>query len=119
MTRRLTVQVDTEAIPAATAVRDAVQAAPALLVLTGQMMADLAGQLGLADAAVQFLVDLAGEIDRPLGVNVETGPGTSSTAFIAPRSWTPERLQGWVAARHEELAAEFGEVTRIGAGPRP
>ena len=83
--------------------------------LTGQLMGDLAGQLGSVDAAVRFLVDLAGEIGRPLGVNVVTGAGTSSTAFIPPRSWSEERLAGWVAGHHRELAAEFGEVTRVGA----
>ena len=115
MTRRMTVQVDTDAISAATAVREAATAAPGLLVLTGRMMADLAGQLGSMDAGVRFLVDLAGEIDRPLGVNVETGSGTSSTVLISPRSLSPERLQGWVAAKHEQLAEQFGEI----AGVRP
>ena len=114
MTGTMRLAVDTDAIPAATAVREAAQAAPALLVLTGQMLGDLAGQLGSADAAVRFLVDLAGEIDRPLGVNVGTGQDTLSTVFISPRGWTDQRLQGWISGHHAELAAGFGDIVRMG-----
>jgi hypothetical protein len=31
----------------------------------------------------------------------------------APRDWTQERLQGWVAGHHTVLEAQFGEVAGI------
>ena len=117
MSGTLRLTVDTDATPATTAIREAAHAAPTLLVLTDRVLTDVAAELGGTDAAVRFLVDLAGEIGRPLGVNVETAADTSSTAFIAPRGWSQERLSGWVAAKHEELVAEFGEAVRIGAEP--
>ena len=44
-------------------------------------------------------------------VNFETGEDTSRTVFLAPRSWAPEWLQGWVAGHHEVLEAMFGTAT--------
>ena len=98
----------------AAAIRAAAAGAP-LLVITGRAFGDLATELGGADIAAGHLLELAEQTGRPIGVNVQTGVDTSRTAFIGPRSWSEERLQGWVAAKHEELAAEFGEVTPVGA----
>ena len=110
------VMIDPETVSVAVAIRTAAEAVP-MLVIQQRALVDLAAELGGMDGAVGFLVDLAGEIGRPLAVNVETGADTSSTAFLAPRSWNAERLQGWVATRHGELEAEFGAVTRVGVGP--
>jgi len=49
-------------------------------------------------------------VGRPIGVNTPT-PDGSRTVFIAPKAWSQERLSGWVAARHQELEAQFGATT--------
>ena len=115
MIRRLTMRVVPSAVSMARAIRVAAAGAP-MLVLTGRALGDLSRELGGMDAAAEYLLELAEEVGKPVGINVQTGPDTSRTAFIGPRSWSEERLQGCVAAKHEELAAQFGEVTRVGAG---
>ena len=111
------VMVDPEAVPISVAIRTAAQAAPMLVIQQGAL-ADLAAELGSMDAAAAFLLELAENLNTPIGVNIETGTDTSSTTFLAPPDWTPERLQGWVATRHAELVEQFGEVARVGAaGP--
>ena len=115
MSNTLRVTVDSETVPITMAIREAAHAAPALLVLTGQVAGDLADQLGSVDAAVRFLVDLATEIGRPIGLNAETDEGRSQTMFVAPKSWSEQRLAGWVAARHQELESEFGAIAGVRA----
>ncbi len=113
MSSTLKVTVDPSAVRPSASIRTAAQGAP-LLVLTGRVLSHLAAELGGHEAVARYLFELAESIGKPVAVNVDTGAETSSTAFIAPRSWTPERLSGWVAARHEEFEAEFGAVTRVG-----
>ena len=113
MTRRLTVQVDPAAVSMAAAIRTAAQASP-LLVITSRVLSHLAAELGGHEAAARYLFGLAESIGKPVAVNVDTGAETSSTAFIAPRSWTEERLAGWVAGRHEDIEAAFGPAIPIG-----
>ena len=108
------VTVNPRAVSMAASIRVAARAA-ALLVLTGRALGDLGAELGSPAAAAGWLAALVQEIGKPVAVNFATGAGTSSTAFIAPRSWSRERLQGWIGARHAELEAEFGEVARVGA----
>ena len=50
-------------------------------------------------------------VDMPIAVNVERGADASTTAVIAPRSWSQERLKGWTAGKHEALSAMFGPAT--------
>jgi len=88
-----------------------------LFLIGVRALGDLAAELGSMDAAASFLLEIAEANNRPIAVNVETGPDTSSTAFLAPRSWTPERLQGWAAGHHAELEAEFGQIMRVGTMP--
>ena len=106
MTRRMTVTVDADQLSIATAIRRMADAAP-MLVLTGRAFNDLARELGGFEAAVGELLSVAESANRPIAVNMPTGQDMSSTVF----------LQGWVAGHHQELAAEFGEVTRVGADP--
>ena len=113
MTRRLTVTVDPSALSMAASIRAAAQAAP-MLVLTTRALRNLADELGGHEHAADFLLNLAEAIGRPIAVNLPTGPDTSSTAFLPPRGWTEERLQGWVAGHHQELESEFGHVARVG-----
>ncbi len=106
--------IDPDAVPISAAIRTAAQAAPMLVIQQGALV-DLAEELGGMDAAAAFLVDLAENLNTPIGVNLATGADTSSTTFLAPRDWTPERLQGWVVTRHAELVEQFGEVASVRA----
>ena len=113
MTRTLRVTADASTVSMARAIRAASRAAP-LFVLSTRALGELADELGGMDAAIGELRAIAEANGRPLGVNLETGPDTSKTAFLAPRGWADERLQGWIAGHHRELEAEFGEVARVG-----
>jgi hypothetical protein len=104
--------VDGDSVSISAAVQAAAQAAP-FLVVTGRAVGDLARELGSMDAATRWLATVAEQNKRPIGVNLPAPDGSSQTAFIAPRDWTQERLQGWVAGRHAELEAEFGEVAGL------
>ena len=108
----LHVDVDTDSISMAEAIRAAAPLVPCV-VLTGRALGDLARELGSMDAATCWLVTLAEANKRPIGINLPAPDGSSQTVFIAPRDWTQERLQGWVAGRHAELEAEFGEVAGL------
>ena len=115
MSGTLRVTVDAEAVPIAAAIREAAQAAPAPLVVTGRAAGDLADHLGSVDAAVRFLMNLATEIGRPIGLNAETDEGRSQTMFVAPKGWSEHRLAGWIAAKHQELESEFGDIAGVRA----
>ena len=108
----MSITVDPAAVSMAVSIRSAAEAAP-LLVITTRAFGDLADELGSYDAAAEYLLELAEEIGHPLAVNLVTGPDASSTAFVAPRSWSSERLQGWAAGHHELLEAQFGPVSRV------
>jgi len=81
-----------------------------LVILTARMFRELARELGSNDAAMRHLLAVSIKANRPIGCNFPTANG-SRTAFIAPSTWTQERLRGWVGARHQEIAAMFGPVT--------
>ena len=112
MSKSLTVAVDPQAVSMAETLRRMAPIVPRVVVKQGAL-ADLASELGGYEAATQFLADLAHETGKPIGLNVQTGPDTSSTAFLALRDWTEERLAGWVAAKHEELEREFGAAVLL------
>jgi hypothetical protein len=88
-----------------------------LAVLTTAALRHLVHELGSHERAVRFLVWTAERTAKPIGVNVENGDGRSRTVFLAPRTWSRERLRGWIAGHHELLGAEFGEIERIGGTP--
>ena len=78
--------VDPPTVSIAAAIRTAAHAAPCLVI--GQCaLVDLAEELDGMEAAAAFLLTIAEELDRPLGVNVQTSEDRSSTSFIAPRHW--------------------------------
>jgi len=116
MSRTLRVTADPSTVSMAASIRATARAAP-LFLLTVRALAELADELGGYSAAAEFLLEIAESNNRPIAVNVETGPDTSSTAFIAPRTWTSERLAGWTAGHHAELEAEFGMISRVSAMP--
>ncbi len=112
MTRSLTVTVDPAAVSTAEALRRVAAFAPVTIVKAGAIR-DLEAELGGYEAAAAFLVELAGSIGKPVVVNLPTGRDTSTTMFLAPSAWSEERLRGWAAGHHEELAREFGAITRV------
>jgi hypothetical protein len=103
------VTIDAAAVSPAQAITAAAQDT-GLLILSGRTFNELLAELGGLEAAMQHLLCTATTTNRPIGVNVECGGGESSTAFVAPRSWTQERLRGWVAGHHEAIEALFGEA---------
>ena len=56
-----------------------------LVAVTGRAWGDLAAELGSDEAAVRYLVKVAGNTGRPIAVNLATGPETSTTVFVAPK----------------------------------
>jgi hypothetical protein len=82
-----------------------------LVILSDRAFRDLQAELGGLEAAMAHLLRVASNVNKPLGINLETGEGTSSTAFVAPRSWSQERLKGWVGGHHEVLSEMFGACT--------
>ena len=80
------------------------------VVVSGRAWCDLAAELGGDDAAVRYLVKLAGNTRRPIAINLPA-PDGSTTVFIAPRDWTDERLRGWAAGHAEALQQMFGPAS--------
>ena len=85
----------------------------ALLVLSDAALRQLAMELDGGETVGTFLVSVATEVGRPIGVNLDRGDGESSTACIAPKGWTQERLKSWIAGRHEAIEAMFGPATPV------
>jgi hypothetical protein len=100
------VTIDARRVSPAQAIAAAARAAP-LLMLTGRAFAELVAELGGHDAAMRHLLRVSERVNRPIGCNFPTPEG-SRTAFVAPRSWSQERLRGWVGGKHQEIAEAFG-----------
>lgn len=105
-----TLTIDAARVSPSKALRVAAASAP-LVVVTHRAFAQLADELGGPEAAAQRLLEIATFVGKPIGVNLPTGPDESRTTFVAPRSWTRERVAGWVAAHHVELKRAFGAAT--------
>ena len=112
--KALHITADPTTVSMAASIRAAAQAAP-MLVLTTRALGELAHELGGMGAAAGFLLGVAEVKNRPIGVNLAAADDSSKTVFIAPRTWTDERLRGWIDGHGAELEAEFGEVTRVRA----
>ena len=114
MTRTMRVTADASKVSMAASIRAVASAAP-LFVIGVRALGDLAAELGSMDAATTFLLGVAESLNKPIGVNLPGVDGASKTAFLAPRHWGEERLQGWIAGHHAELEVAFGTVSRVGA----
>ena len=112
MSKGLHLTVDPSRVSMAAAIRQAARAAP-LLVVKAAALRDLVHELGGHEAAAEHLLTIAEEIGRPVGANLERGDG-SQTVFVAPRSWSQERLQGWIGGHHEEIEDAFGPAVAMG-----
>ena len=106
MSGTMRVAVDAGAVSVTRSIAAAVRLAP-LLVITHRSLEALAAELGGHERAARRLLAIATDADKPIGVNAPTADG-SRTAFIAPASWSRERLAGYVAAHHEEIEGMFG-----------
>jgi hypothetical protein len=78
---------------------------------------ELRQELKSVGAVVQWATALTIRLDRVLMLNIPDRDGSSHTVTLAPPGWTQERLQGYIAARHEELEEAFGQIAHIGKGP--
>ena len=115
--RSLSITIDTRQLKPTDALGRGARAGTAVA-LTSRMMADLAAELGGHDAACRWLVDLAQEVDRPVLVNVPTGPDTSTTVALAPFWWgrgAPAGLRRR-AARAARGAVRPGHAAALGKG---
>jgi hypothetical protein len=64
------------------------------------------------ERALAFLTKVGGEYNRPVLLNLQNEDGTSQTVALA-RGWSQERLMGYIAGMHQELAEEFGEISGV------
>jgi hypothetical protein len=94
------------------AVDTALGACP-LVVLTPRMVGQLEAECGGPAKLVAWVLKLVTRRRRPLGIH---DPEAGQTWCYAPPDWTAERLQGYLAAHHEELEATLGPIARIRAG---
>ena len=115
MSHTLRVTVDTAAVSTARTIAEVARTGP-LVVLTGRLFRDLSDELGGTESAMRHLLRVSENAQKQIAVNFETGEGTSRSVFLAPRSWTPERLQGWVAGHHDTIKAMFGAATSVREG---
>jgi hypothetical protein len=86
-----------------------------VLVLGAGAWRDLQAECGSVDAVVRWLAALATRHGRPIGVNLPTGPDTSSTVMIPPRDWSRARLAATMAAAQPALERAFGAATERSA----
>jgi hypothetical protein len=110
MSRTMRLTIDSATVRPSKAVKVAAWAGP-LVILTERALRDLADELGGYEAALRHLLRVAENVGKPIAANVETGEGCSSTMFVAPRCWTPDRLRGWIGGHHEAFEAMFGAAT--------
>ena len=111
MSRSLTVTTSPSTVSTSKAIAAAARMAP-LLILTARAFNDLAHELGSDKAAMRHLLRVSEDVNKPIGCNFPT-PDGSRTAFIAPRTWSQERLRGWVGAKHLDIADAFGPATPL------
>ncbi len=118
-TARITVDAERVSIARSLAAlaRTAARDGGPLVCITGRAYLDLVAELGSDEAAARHLARLASNTNRPILVNFETGADTSRTIVIGPKGWSEEKTAGWIAARHRELEAAFGEATPIWEDP--
>jgi hypothetical protein len=84
-----------------------------LLALGPGVARELRQELHSWEAVARWQGDLARRLDRVVLLNTPERDGSSKTWIVAPPAWSQEGLAGYVAARHEELAAAFGRVERL------
>ena len=109
MTTTARITINSETVSPAQAIAAAARSTP-LLVVSHRAFRDLADELGGEEHAARHLARVATNTGRPIAANLPTATG-STTVFVSPKGWTPERLQGWVGGHHAELEEAFGPAT--------
>jgi hypothetical protein len=109
------VTIDSATVSTAKAIQATARSGP-LVVLTDRAYGNLVDELGGLEPAMLHLLRVAENVGRPIGLNVSTGADTSRSMFVAPRSWTPTRLQGWIAVHYEAIEAMFGAAAFVPEG---
>jgi hypothetical protein len=94
------------------AVDTALGACP-LVVLTPRLVAQLEHECGGPEKLAAWVLKLVTRRRRPLAFH---DPEQGRTWCWSPPDWTPERLQGYLAAHHTELEATLGPIARIWTG---
>ncbi len=89
----------------------ALAATAPLVVVTDRCYGELVAELGAAEAVIAHLIRVATNADKPIGVNLTSGPDRSTTVFIGPKGWSDERVAGWIGGHREALEAAFGDAT--------
>jgi hypothetical protein len=112
MTRTLRVSIDPATVSPSRAIAATARTGP-LVCLTGRAFRDLVDELGGIEPAMRHLLRVSENVGKPIAVNVPTGEDSSRTVFLGPRSWTQERLSGWVAGHHEQIEAMFGAAAPV------
>jgi hypothetical protein len=104
------ITIDAGAVSPAKAIAAAARG-PSLLIVSARAFDELTTELGGIEAATEHLLRVATKTNRPIAVNFPTAEGESSTACIAPKGWTPERLRGWLGGKREGIEGLFGTAT--------
>jgi hypothetical protein len=84
-----------------------------LVVLTPRLVAQLEVECGSSEKLAAWVLKLVTRRRRPLAFH---DPEQGRTWCWSPPDWTPERLQGYLAAHHTELEATLGPIARIWTG---
>jgi hypothetical protein len=83
-----------------------------LLSFGGGILRELRQELHTWERVAEWAADLARRLNRPVLLNFPGPNDTSRTIALAP-GWSQEKLSGYLAARHVELEAAYGEIERI------
>ena len=79
------------------------------VVLGQNMVVDLQAELRDMRQVLLFLLDLAAQHDKPIGIHFDAPK--SQTVFVSPPGWSSEKLEGYVAAKRDSITSAFGDIT--------
>jgi hypothetical protein len=100
--------LDPTAEDAKAIVRSAVERASLLVMKLGALTSlarEFGGEMRLA---WRWLVDLANEVDRPIGAHLRTALDRELVFFVSPGAWGPERQVGFESQYREEFDRVLG-----------
>ena len=85
-------------------------------VVVGQnMVVDLQAELRDMQQVLLFLLDLAAQHNKPVGIHFDSP--NPLTVFVGPPAWSPEKLEGYVAAKRDSITSAFGHITTWQSSP--
>jgi len=80
----------------------------ALPVGHGAVLHGLVEELGGLEGMLAWLVTVADQAQRPIGLHL-----AGTTTILSPPGWAQQRVEGWVAAQAGGLEASFGGVRAL------